>query len=421
MLDAFRAAEGRPDASFEDMAEGLGEAASPIARSGAIDQADLWFHALEHDGILAAGTDVVRAAFPNLGAGLRAGAALQGDEATAHDGLVTPRDVLDPRGGDTVLSASGLETLGACGLRYFYRYVLGVRPPEDPEYDPDIWLNNLDRGRLLHSVYERTLHEAREAGLRAGDPEFTELALEVLDREARFIAREVPPPGEAVRRRERRELRADVRSFIRMMENRDDRWRALELKFGFAAEPPAPLGLKGGEIRLRGAIDRVDETDAGLVVIDYKTGSTSHYERRHGIFHGGRRLQSLVYTAAAEWLMEQDVARMEYHFPTWKGQMETVAFRRDEVRRGRGLIDRLLDGVAAGRFLPTEEPKDCRFCDFKPICRHQTEGYDASWETPRADWGLAHFQTLPEYRERREARVWEDTFLEELEEHGEAT
>jgi RecB family exonuclease len=419
MLDAFRAATGRRDASFEDLAEGLGEAASPIARTGAIDDADLWFHALDHDGILAAGTDVVRAGFPNLDAGLRAAAALASDVAGPHHGLIRPRPGLDPRTGKTVLSASGLEDLGACGLRYLHEYVLGLRPPDDPELDPDVWLDALDRGRLLHTVFEKTLAEAREAQLAAGEPAFTALALEVLDREARFIAREVPPPGEVVRRREMNDLRADVRSFAHMMEGRDDRWRALELKFGLRGDPPAPLVLKGGELRLRGAIDRVDETPDGLVVVDYKTGSPSHYERRHGTFHGGRRLQNLVYSAVAEWALDAEVARMEYHFPTRRGRNEVIAYRRDELRRGRGLVDRLMDAVAAGRLLPTEEAADCGFCDYKPICRHRTDGWTRSWETPRADWAAAHFATLPEYRERRETRVWEETFLEEP--HGETS
>ncbi|NIP82709.1 MAG: hypothetical protein GWM90_27210, partial [Gemmatimonadetes bacterium] len=280
---------------------------------------DLWFRALESDGILRSGTSIVREAYPSLDAGLSAAEALAADAATAHHGVIEPREALDPRSNpEIVLSASGLEDLGTCALRYFYKYGLGVRPPDDPDPDPDVWLDAMDRGRLLHTVFEKVLREARSAGVGAGEDAFVALALERLDREAGRMAREVPPPGGAVRRREMRDLRADVRSFARMMEGRDDRWRALELKFGFSGEPPAPLRLKGGEIRLRGAIDRVDETADGLVVIDYKTGSTSHYERRHGTFHGGRRLQNLVYSIAAEWAMDEDVARMEYHFPTWR-------------------------------------------------------------------------------------------------------
>ena len=421
LLDGFRAATGSRTASFEDLLEGLGDAASPVARSSAVDATDVWFQALETDGILASGTDVVRAAHPGLGAGLDAAAARTADTATAHHGVITPRRSLDPRENpDLVLSASGLEDLGACGLRYFYRYALGIRKPEEPELDPDAWLSAMDRGRLLHSVFETLLSEARARGLRAGEEAFTALALEVLDRETRLMAREVPPPGEAVRRRELRELRADVRSFAHMMEGRDDRWRALELRFGFGGDPPAPLELTSGEIRLRGAIDRVDEMPGGLVVVDYKTGGTGRYERRHGIFNGGRRLQNLVYTLAAEWALESDVSRMEYHFPTWRGQNEVIGFERPEVERGRRLIDLLLRTVADGRFLPTEDADDCRFCDYRPICRHRTEGWRRDWETPLADWAQEHHETLPEYRERRDIRVWDDTFLAELEADGEA-
>ena len=423
MLDAFRARSGRADASFEELQSELGDPASPIARSGAIDEADLWFHALEEDGILGAGVPVVRQAYPGLDAGIRAARALDAEEATAHHGLVAPRpERLDPRENtDRILSASGLEDLGSCGLRYFYKYALGLRPPDDPELDPDVWLNALDRGSLLHAVFEKVLTEAREAGLRPGTDDFTALALDVLDREARRMERKVPPPGEAVRRRELRELRADVRSFVRMVEEHDRNWRALELKFGLGDRPPAPLELKSGTVRVRGAIDRVDETDDGLVVVDYKTGSTSHYERRHGTFNGGRRLQNAIYTFVAEWALEARVARMEYHFPTWRGQNDVIRYRREEVRRGLGLIDRLLDAVAGGRFLPTEDPSDCRFCDYKPICRHRTEGWKRAWETPMADWAAARFGELPELRERRETRVWDETFLAELEGHGETS
>ena len=422
MLEAHRAVTGRRDASFEDLTAALGDAASPIPRSAPLDTADLWFRALEADGILRSGVHVVRAAYPDLDAGLRAAESLAGDSATAYHGVIEPREALDPRRNpDTVLSASGLEDLGTCGLRYFYKYGLRIRKPDDPELDPDVWLDAMRRGRLLHTVFEKTLTDARNAGVRAGEEAFIELALDRLDREARAMAREVPPPGEAVRRRELRELRADVRSFAHMLEGRDGRWRALELKFGFAGEPPVPLALHGGEIRLRGAIDRVDGPSDGFTVIDYKTGSPGRYERRHGTFHGGRRLQHLIYTVAAERVMDGPVTRMEYHFPTRRGRNEVIGYHREELDRGRGLIDRLMDGVAGGRFLPTEDPSDCRFCDYRPICRHRTEGWHRTWETPRADWAARLFDTLPEYRERREVRVWEETFLAELEGHGEAS
>ena len=58
---------------------------------------------------------------------------------------------LDPRVSKRVVSPSRLETLGACGLRYFYRYVLGIRPPDIPAFDPDVWLDPRNRGTTYMS------------------------------------------------------------------------------------------------------------------------------------------------------------------------------------------------------------------------------------------------------------------------------
>ena len=419
MLQAFRMARGRPAATFEDLADALGDAASPVPRTAAIDEADLWFDALDRDGILLDGTAAVRDAFPSLAAGSDALAALAGEDATAHHGLVRPRPELDPRDNeDVILSASGLEDLGTCGLRYFYKYALRVRPHDDPELDPDRWLDPLHRGSLLHSVYERTLREARERGIEAGDPAFEAHALAVLDEEAGRFRHILPPPGEAVMARELVALREDVRSFVDMVEGLDDRWEALELKFGLGDRPAAVVPLRGGRVRIRGAIDRVDrEPDGGMVVVDYKTGGTGRHERsKKGLFHGGRRLQNVVYTAVAEATMEGRVERMEYHFPTRGGQNEVIGYTRDETRRGLGLLDRLLGMAAAGRFLPTPDGDDCKFCDYQPVCRHRFEGW--SGETPLADWAKSRFGALDAYDDLRIIRDWEQLLLSGMDDDG---
>lgn len=414
MLQAFRMAAGERGASFEDMATALGDAASAVPAGAPLDDADLWFAALSRDGILGDGTAAVREAFPSLSAGTDALAALGREEVTAHHGLVRRRPALEPRGRpDAILSASGLEDLGTCARRYFFRQVLRVRPPDDPEHDPDRWLDPLRRGSLLHGVFEGTLRGARERRLRAGDPAFVEHALAVLDAEVAALRQDVPPPGEAVLERELVSLREDVRSFAAMLEGRDDRWQALELRFGLGEEPPARVSLRGGELRLRGAIDRVDRRpEGGLVVIDYKTGSTRRHERSNGLFHGGRRLQNVVYSAVAEALLGDRVETMEYHFPTRTGRNEVIGYTRAETRRGLGLLGRLLDMAAAGRFLPTPEGADCNFCDYAAVCRHRTDGYES--HTPLADWAAARFEGADEYAELRDVRGWEELLLGDL-------
>jgi hypothetical protein len=417
VLQAFRRAVGRADASFEDLRRHLEPAASAVPRTTPLDAADVWIHALDHRGVLRDGTAAVRQAFPGLDRGMGAMEALAGDDPTAHHGAIRPRpDRLDPRRSpDLVLSASGLEDLGTCPRRYFYRYGLRIRPPDDPALDPDTWLDPLERGSLLHAVFEATLSAAREAGARAGDDRFAEIALDVLEREAERVERRLPPPGVVVRSREMADLKEDVLSFAEMMSGRDEAWTSLELAFGLHGRPTAELPLPGGTVRLRGAIDRVDRTRDGLVVIDYKTGRPERFERG-GAFNGGRRLQNVVYPAVAERLLGARVHGMEYHFPTRRGRNETVRYERTVIQRGLALIDRLLDAVARGRFLPTEHPADCRFCDYAPICRHSHDGRVAV--TPLADWGARRFADLPEYTELRDVRAWEESFFAELDDRG---
>lgn len=418
LLQAFRLAERRPTATFGDLREHLGDAASAVPAAGALDAADVWLRTLSEDGLLLDGEVVVRSAFPALGRGFAARRQLEGDIATPHHGLIAARpDRLDPRRNpDLVMSASGLQDLGECGLRYFHKYVLGIRVPDDPELDPDVWLNAMDRGRLLHSVYERALREARERDVPTADPRFRALALEALEDEAAMMRRDLPPPGESVWTREMVELREDVRSFVTMVADAGAPWEALELRFGFAGEPPAVLELDGGSVRLRGAIDRVDRERGGLVVIDYKTGGTERYERKHGTFHGGRRLQNVLYSAVAGTLLGSDVERMEYHFPTRKGENEIIGYTGEELRRGLGLVERLLDMIAGGQFLPTDNPDDCRFCDYAPVCRHSAVGWDRI--TPRADWASERLETLPELAALRDVRDWENLLLAELGAHA---
>ncbi|HUE77412.1 MAG TPA: PD-(D/E)XK nuclease family protein [Longimicrobiales bacterium] len=418
LLQAFRLAQGRPTATFGDLGEYLGDAASAVPVSGVLDSADVWLRALSEGGLLLDGEEVVRSAFPALGRGFDARRALEGETATPHHGLISARqDRLDPRRNpDLVTSASGLQDLGECALRYFHKYVLGIRPPDDPEMDPDVWLNAMDRGRLLHSVYERALREAREGEIPTTDPSFRALALEALETEAALMRRDLPPPGESVWTREMVELREDVRSFVTMVADAGERWEELELRFGFDGEPPAVLELDGGTVRLRGAIDRVDREAGGLVVIDYKTGGTDRYERKHGTFHGGRRLQNVLYSAVARALLGSDVGRMEYHFPTRKGGNEIIAYSGEELRRGLGLVERLLEMAAGGQFLPTDNPDDCRFCDYAPVCRHRAEGWDRT--TPRADWARERLGTLAEFAALRDVRDWENLLLAEMGAHG---
>ena len=143
-------------------------------------------------------------------------------------------------------------------------------------------------------------------------------------------------------------------------------------------------------------------------MIDYKTGVPRDFAGT-GAFFGGRRLQHALYALVTEARMDGDVATGEYHFPTMRGQHQTVSFDRLQ-RAGIGeLLGLMLDGAAAGRFVPTERGDDCRFCEFAEVCRVQVTSFGKT-TAPLADWSEQHLNAgvWPAFENLKRVRTFED-------------
>ena len=113
-----------------------------------------------------------------------------------------------------------------------------------------------------------------------------------------------------------------------------------------------------------------------------------------------------MYTRVVEELLGRRVQAFEYHFPSSRGQNTVRRYESSAYASGTELIARLLDGVAAGHFPPTENPGDCRFCDYRAICRVAADpsGKDAS---PLLEWAESRWASGGEYEALRAARAWD--------------
>ncbi len=391
VLQAHRLALGDSAVSFSRMSDGLATPESRVPGSGSaalLDRDDVWLHAISTaDGRLRRATRAVARGYPKLADGMAAAAALGRPEPSVHAGFLgagRPPFSFQDIAALGPLSASALQDLGACPRRFLLRTVLRAYPPDDPEFDPHRWLNARERGALLHRVYERTLWTARKRGIDPGREDFEALALEEVERQSRRALIETPSPSDAVRGWEVRALREDAKSFVTMIRDTRPAWLKLELEFGRADVLEVELG--GRMVSVRGSIDRVDDA-AGLSaedrggagrpsergesvrVVDYKTGSASYWSEASGAYDGGRRLQHVVYAAAARASLGRPMDRMEYRFPTRRGENDVRAYDADRLADGGRLVAAMLDGVEAGCFPATDNPaEDCRFCDYKAVC-----------------------------------------------------
>jgi ATP-dependent helicase/nuclease subunit B len=385
LLQAVRVLHPGENWTYDRLVNELGEPVSavPAEADQALSDAGWWLAGLRRAD--ASALPAVREGFPALAQGAVAEAARDSDVFTMYDGLVPEAGpILDPRASGAVMSPTSLEDLAKCPFRYFLQRGLGLDTVDDAEPNPDVWLDPLTRGSLMHALYATIMREIRDRQ-ETPDParhgaRLRELGLEALARHRALV----PPPSEGVYEREERELLNDLTLFLKF-EAEDCGQRkpiGFEVGFGGATEGEAlgrrePIVIDLGDglrFKLRGRIDRVDKlADGTYEAVDYKTGGAFLPRGLDATFAGGRQLQHALYAlVAVELLRETDPqARVvgSYYFPTRRGTRARQVRAASTQAKAADVLRDLFDLLAAGAFVHTpDEDEDCRFCDFSRAC-----------------------------------------------------
>ena len=338
--------------------------------------------------------------FPALSRGRKTLARRRDDSFNPCCGEVdVDREEVDPRLSRQALSASKLERMATCPLKYFLQNVLGVEEPEELEREPLEWLDAMERGSLLHGIYEQFYREISRRDESPGLDDHEELILEIARQEAEKYRRETPPPSEMVYEQEMREILDSCRFFLASEEeysrDRDRDPLLFEFYFGTNREEDerfqggaARLKLPaGGELKFSGIIDRVDHLGGGdYEVIDYKTGSSYGYSAS-AYFKKGRQLQHALYALALEQLAREDISvgRSGYVFASRRGEglryMKEPAGREDV----REVVEILVEAMARGVFPPARYDRDyshCYICEFneKTCERERKDDLNEIWQ-----------------------------------------
>jgi ATP-dependent helicase/DNAse subunit B len=189
-------------------------------------------------------------------------------------------------------SASRLEAYATCPMLFWVGSGLDMEPRTPPEEGYDV--------RILGTMYHCILEELYR---RASDPTDANVLLALLP----IVAREVfdaapdeygfrPTPLWDYQRQELEQILTDtVTALVEVSLGYTP--VALEQVFGLEGQPALVIQSDGGELRLRGFIDRIDRgADGRLRVMDYKAGSTPISARD---LAEGRRVQLALYALAA--------------------------------------------------------------------------------------------------------------------------
>jgi hypothetical protein len=120
-------------------------------------------------------------------------------------------------------------------------------------------------------------------------------------------------------------------------------------------------------------------------------------------------LQHALYACAAEARLGREVVDGQYHHPTRRGENRVLAYSRGGLAGVADLVERMLDGVAEGSFVPTDDPDDCTFCDFGEICRVGA-GEHGETVSPLAEWSAEHLNAglWPAFFNLKRVRTFEE-------------
>ncbi|NHC42072.1 hypothetical protein G6549_19220 [Bacillus sp. MM2020_1] len=373
VLQCYRLITGNKDADFK----GLKSLPSAIIANEIFEDKDYWNEKLTNDRAQRLNEGILNH-FNNIKLGITAETARNTRNYTEFDGLIQiDAEEYDPRRNqDKRLSAGKLETLAKCPYSYFLKEILKVRPVENVSYDANKWLDAATRGSLLHSIFEQFYIRLIQDHAKPSYANHLELILGMAQGLIDEQKEVLPPPNERVYQRERTDILACCEIFLKEEELYSENYQPLhfEYSFGIGEKDPAIITLPSGDVRISGIIDRVDQSKDGKYhIIDYKTGSTYGYSK-NAAFKGGRQLQHMIYAMAIEQhlnLGEGAVEESSYYFPTQKGLAQRFTRKQDRMLRTNGLdiLEKLIDAVEHGHFEMTDDVNDCKFCEFKLVCR----------------------------------------------------
>ena len=240
-----------------------------------------------------------------------------------------PPDV--PRqAGEAILSFSAIAAYLDCPRQYWYRQEQRL---------PAVQSAEAVHGVILHEVL-RQAGEARKGGSQISAEMLKSMHEEVWSRQA------FPDPRRAATFKR---IGAAQLEEYRKKGGLDAAPEYLEHQFSAAVDGWT----------LRGVIDRVDRTESGWRIVDYKSGRPLTRRRRD--------LQVALYALGASSALHLDPLELEVVYLA-SGQSVRVEKVADLVADASRQGAEVAEGVKAGRFEPRPERRRCRLCPYRLVC-----------------------------------------------------
>ena len=137
------------------------------------------------------------------------------------------------------------------------------------------------------------------------------------------------------------------------------------------AHAPRPLFLERGftivldDTVLRGRVDRIDQVDGGVEIIDYKTGKPKTLSS----LTVQDKMQLMIYQLVAREIFGLEPVRLTFHYLTDNTRVSFLA-KEAQLEKLRDTIRAQCGQIRARLFDPTPG-FHCEFCDFRDVCPYR--------------------------------------------------
>jgi hypothetical protein len=301
-------------------------------------------------------------------------------------------DYCPGKGGKAYLSPSALNSYIDCPLQFYFKYVAGIKEPEElqEEIDPALF------GTLLHDAV-RTIYASLDNPVEAGDidkvlqsPAKIRKSINDSFRRIYFRNQDKDPEG-----RNRVIMEIIYTYAVRILEKDKEYcpFRIQSLEAPYFMEVPVRSDTGGFSVRIGGTIDRIDRLSNAFRVLDYKTGwgkmvfgsveELFDMENRNrnraafqtllyaDLFKAGGIEGNIPVTPGIYLVREIFKEDFRYHFSMGTGKSASPLWDYtsldDEFNRNLGiLIGSIFDPGSV--FCQTSREETCRICPYRGIC-----------------------------------------------------
>jgi RecB family exonuclease len=392
MLDLFRLAQNLPNAQLPELLRHIGvpQSFATLDHDNVISASDAFLSRLLQLDDRTRQKEIVTDQFPHAAWQQLAFEVQEADSLSAYDGFIPAAGaVMDLTLAERV-SASRLESYGACPRRYFFQRGLGIYPPDEWTMDSNGWLDAMQVGNLVHALFEEFLRDLTVANKYPVLARDHDLLLNLLQRKINQLVADCPVVNQDAYQKQCSDLEDMCEIFLAAEEEYCTKTGArpwvLEASIGLEGEQnsiidspePVPLKLSDGrKIMLCGRIDRIDRIQTvgshRYLIWDYKSGTDFGYSQDKPL-HQGRKLQPFLYFGMLRHRiesMQQDADAVEafgYFFPSRKANGKRLQWRRTQLNSGDEVLRQICDAIERGLFPATTEKSDCVFCDYQAVC-----------------------------------------------------